>query len=773
MKSSPAWLVAAGLVAIAIVIAGGLAIRPGAHPRELRAERSTSNTGPPTFTRDVAPILLAKCAVCHRPGQSGPFSLLAYKDATKHAKDIVEVTARRFMPPWLPEPGYVELLGDRSLSDAQIATIRRWVEGGEIEGDRQDLPPVPTWPEGWQLGPPDLVLEMPETFTLKASGADLYRNFVLPPNLDRTRWIRAADFHPGNAKVVHHAVVLLDRTGSARYRDRLDPGPGFDGEMVSEAEMPEGQWLAWVPGKRQLGVERFPWRLDKGTDLVLQLHLQTTGKPEPVRSKLALYFADQPPATSPFLIPVSSHLIDIAPGTRDFLVRRTLALPASVRVLGVWPHAHYLAKEMRGFATLPDGTTRWLLKIKDWDFNWQDEYHYVEPIELPKGSVVTIEYTYDNSEDNPHNPSHPPGRVRFGYSSRNEMASLHLHVTPQDPGELERLRRQIAALNLRQAVADFEELRRRDPVDVPTLAMLAETYALAGQTDQAIEAYRKAVQLDSTTSQMRVDLASLLLDRGAEPEAIQLLQKALSIDPKLATAHVSLGNVLRARGKIEQAIAHYEKALESGTLSAEVHNNLGNAYTAVGKSKEAAAQYEQALELWPNYPAAHYNLAGLLAAAGRLEGAEHHYRWAIDIKPSFAEAQNNLAIMLVQQGKTDEAIAHLRKALEASPSFDEARDNLTRALGRGGKLGIRVKDDPRGLRVLAVEPETAAAKGGIEPDDLITSIQGSASTQPALGRAVEWAKTTGRPIELAIERGDVTRSVRLSIGPPPADAPAP
>ena len=200
--------------------------------------QSADGTGrphaPPTFTRDIAPILFDHCAPCHRPGQLAPFSVLEYETVRAHARQIATATARRFMPPWLPEHGYGDFRNERRLRDDQIETIRRWVREGAIEGDPRDRAEVPTFTEGWQLGVPDLVLTLPEPYTLRAEGEDVFRLFVMPIDLASTRYVRGVEFRPGNAKVVHHATLLLDPARSSRRLDADDPEPGYEG-MIGEA----------------------------------------------------------------------------------------------------------------------------------------------------------------------------------------------------------------------------------------------------------------------------------------------------------------------------------------------------------------------------------------------------------------------------------------------------------------------------------------------------------------------------------------------------------
>src|SRR5437867_5392824 len=342
-----------------------------------------------TFNKHIAPILFQHCAGCHRPGEAGPFSLLTYQQVKAKAKDVVKVTANRYMPPWLPEHGGPALADERRLTEDEIGVIRQWSEEGAVEGLAADLPPLPRWTEGWQLGTPDLVAEMPGAYTLPTEGRDVYRNFVIPLSVPTRRFVRAMEFKP-NSKVFHHIFVRFDRTRQSRRLDAQDAEAGFGGMAVPPtAETPGGHFLSWQPGR---GPARSPdglaWALEPNSDLILLAHLQPNGKPETVRPSIGFYFTDQAPTNSAFKIVLSSMDIDIPAGATNYETQDSYVLPVDAQVLAVLPHAHYLGKEMHGTAVLPNGETRSLLSIKEWDFNWQSDYRYLEPIQLPKGTRI-------------------------------------------------------------------------------------------------------------------------------------------------------------------------------------------------------------------------------------------------------------------------------------------------------------------------------------------------------------------------------------------------
>jgi mono/diheme cytochrome c family protein len=428
-------MVATAGLALAWGLSSGLAQDP-ASP----APASPGRTAAVTFTKEIAPLVFKNCAQCHRPGEVAPFPLLSYADVQKRAKTILAVVEKRLMPPWKPEPGVGEFHDARRLSDSEIALFKRWVGDGTPEGDLADLPPAPKFSDGWQLGEPDLVVKMAKPFTVPAEGRDVFRCFVIPLDQTEDKQVSAVEFRPGNRKVVHHALFFLDTSGRARQLEAKEEEPGYP-SVGGVGFLPSGGLGGWAPGAFPRFLPKGIARpLRKGSDLVLQLHLHPTGKREVEQSTLGIYFSKEPAKRLTFGFPIASRAIDIPPGEKAYVVKSSWTLPADVEAIGVTPHAHYLCKEMKANATLPDGTTRGLIWIKDWDFNWQGQYQYKEAIPLPKGTRVSFEYTYDNSDGNPRNPSSPPKRVTFGEETTNEMAFLFLMIVPQRATDLPALR---------------------------------------------------------------------------------------------------------------------------------------------------------------------------------------------------------------------------------------------------------------------------------------------------------------------------------------------
>jgi hypothetical protein len=281
---------------------------------------------PVTFNKHVAPLIFQYCSPCHRPGEAAPFPLLTYEEVRSHASQIVAVTERRYMPPWLPDAGFGKFVGERRLTAAQIGLFAEWVKEGSPEGEPSDLPLAPRFSEGWQMGQPDLIVQMPKAYRLAESGSDIFRNFVIPVNLRDPKYVRAIELRPGNKRVVHHANIWIDRRQSLRRYDGTDDQPGFPGmDVATEARSdtfdPDSHFLSWKPGTvPEPEPDDMSWRLDPGTDLILNLHLQPSGKEEMIQPVIGFYFASAPPRRHPMLPPTSD-----APSTR---ARRRSRYPA-------------------------------------------------------------------------------------------------------------------------------------------------------------------------------------------------------------------------------------------------------------------------------------------------------------------------------------------------------------------------------------------------------------------------------------------------------------
>ena len=565
-----------------------------------------------TFTADIAPIIYQKCVVCHRPGDMGPFSLVSYADVKKRSKQIVEVTHKRIMPPWSPVPAYCEFQQDRSLTTDEIGKIAQWHLEGGLEGDPADLPILPTFPTGWRLGEPDLVLRMVEPYTLPADVKDTTRKFVIPIPLDRLRYLKGWEFDPGNAKIVHHALLYTDRTGWSRQLDEMDPVPGYDAKIVEGERSPEdynGFNVGWNPGSSPLPLDDdLSWPLQPGTDLVLEMHLCGTGKPEPIQSSVALYFASHPPTKHGGIVSLIGSEIDIPPGVKSYTVVDQYVLPVDAKLLTVGAHAHYLGKDVQSWAVLPDGSKLWLLRIEDWDFNWQNRYSYVEPLSLPKGTTLHMQLTFDNSAENPRNPNVPPVRVLLGPKSADEMAEMTFNLL------------------------------------------------LNNERDAQILRADSSRKFAKSTFQKHLFLSSR--------------------DPNNAEAHYSLGVHYKGLGDLKRAVKHYERSLQIDPENPRARNNLGTVYSMLGRPHDAIHQYSEAIRISPKDSRAHNNLGVVYLKLGDLDQAASQFRAALELDGNFALAEFNLGLIAYRKKEFSAAMSHAERAVKLNPNYKPAEEML-------------------------------------------------------------------------------------------------
>ena len=584
----------------------------------------------PTFNRDVSRIVWERCAACHRPGGAGPFPLVAYGDVAKRAALIADVIQRRYMPPWPPTPGIASFEGERWMPESEIATVLQWIEDGRPEGNPEDLPAKPVWPSGWSLGEPDLVLEMDEAFSIPAEGPDVFRNFVLAVPIEETRYVRGFEFRPGNAPIVHHARVLLDPNRVSRRRDAQEPGPGFsEGMALGEVFDPDGHWMGWTPGKRPTLLRPdLAWRIDPGSDLVLELHMLPTGKPETIRSSLGLYFSKEAPKRTPFILRLGRNDIDIPAGESNYVIEDSYRTPVDLEVLNVYAHAHYLGRSVDGWAVLPGGERRDLLRIEDWSFDWQDEYRYKEPVRLPRGSRIFMRFSYDNSAGNPRNPSRPPRRVTYGWKTFEEMGDLWFQVLPRDRADRKILTQDFLRKERLAQLAGLEKQLEINPGDLGKRNDLGYWNLQAGRLTAAVRAFEEVLEGDpgSVFAWHNLGLARNL--QGETSKATAAYRRAIEADPAHAPSLNNLAVVLVNTGQAAEAERHLRQAILIQPRYVEAYGNLGAILVSFARIEDAVAVYQKAVEIYPGYGPVHYNLAGLYQKAGNVEAARRHYQAA-------------------------------------------------------------------------------------------------------------------------------------------------
>ncbi|MFO0888091.1 MAG: hypothetical protein U0790_02975 [Isosphaeraceae bacterium] len=411
------------IVSVLVVASGGV---------EGRGKEPAAKAAAPTYARDILPILRKSCTNCHRRGQVGPFPLESYEQARKRAFDIATVAADRSMPPWQPVSGKgPKLKHDPSLTPGELALLEAWAEAGAPRGEARVTPAVaaaaPAPGDGWMLGTPDLVLEMPEDFTVPATGPDLYRCFVIPTNLRRDAHVSAVEYLPGNRKVVHHLMAFLDSTRSGRDRDAAEPGPGYtsySGAGVA-VEGDLGGWAAGnVPHHLPNGIGR---QVPAQSDILLQVHYHPSGKPEVDRTRIGLYFSKSPVRQTLHWANATNDTFRLKPGEPNTEVKACWSVPVDVDALGVTPHMHQLGKDFRMVVALPGGKTQELLRINAWNPNWQNTYYFEKPVHLPRGSTVKLIAHFDNSA-HPRNPHSPPKLVTWGPEVTDEMCVGYIGV---------------------------------------------------------------------------------------------------------------------------------------------------------------------------------------------------------------------------------------------------------------------------------------------------------------------------------------------------------
>jgi tetratricopeptide (TPR) repeat protein len=660
-----------------------------------------------TFNGNIAPILFDNCASCHRPieeaapqpgrrsapreggpkasaGQAltsqqvvasaradspgdpicvagAPFSVLDYGAVRRYARAISSAVQRRAMPPWLPEPGHGEFAGERRLRDDQIALIAKWVESGAPEGNPADAPKPPTFSGGWQLGTPDLVLTLPEPYVLQpfdsapfdsaqgkqggpqAGTRDVFRNFVIPVPITTTRYVRAVEFRADRPQVLHHADVAIDLGRLSRALDRAEPGPGFatmDGAQVYNV-------YGWSPGKVPvMEPSDNAWTLDPGADVILLLHMIAGAHSETVQPAIGLFLSDTPPTRTPISVKLEAHGIAIPAGEANYVVEDSYVLPVDVEAVSIYPHAHYLGKEMRGTATLPDGSRKDLLWIRQWDFRWQDRYRYRSPVFLPQGTRLSMRFTYDNSAANSNNRNKPPQPVRSGPRSTDEMGQLWIEVVPRRAEDATLLNADFVRRSLVAAIASAELDVRLDPQVAAVHNVLATRYLQAG--------------------------------RAADARA--QLEEALRLDPRHPEARSNLGVVLQAQGYLAEGMKHLRTAVQLKPKDDSVRFNLGAGLLAVGQTDAAIREFQTAIALNPENADAHFNLGVILGPRNQLDDAIAHLRRAVEINPLNADAHHNLAVAYGLQSRLDEAIAEAQAAVRLKPDFAPAREMLQRLL---------------------------------------------------------------------------------------------
>jgi hypothetical protein len=403
---------------------------------------ASASAGQPTFHKDVEPILQKNCQGCHRPGEAAPFSLLTYKESRPWAKAIRESVRLKRMPPWFADPHVGRFANDRSLGQREIDTLVAWADTGAAEGNPKDAPTKVTQVTGWNIGEPDLVLEMPSEYRVPAKGTIEYTYFVIPTGFTKDNWVRFAEVRPGNRKVVHHVIAFIREPGSKWLRGAVPgkpfvPGKGSDGGGGFGGQFLVGYAPGTVPDMLEPGQARL---IKAGSDIVLQMHYTAAGEEQPDRSKVGITFAKEPPKERVVTLAAMNTRFAIPPGAPNHKVVSELTLQQATTLTALTPHMHLRGKAFQYRVVYPTGETQDLLAVPKYDFNWQLTYVPEKPVVLPKGSRIECTAWFDNSPNNPANPD-PAAEVRFGDQSWEEMMIGFFNVTLDpnaDPNSLVR-----------------------------------------------------------------------------------------------------------------------------------------------------------------------------------------------------------------------------------------------------------------------------------------------------------------------------------------------
>lgn len=409
--------------------------------QSLKAAESSSNAV--FFYRDVIPILQKRCQSCHRPGDIGPMPLVTYEQVRPWAKAIRTVTLRRAMPPWHADPQFGTFSNDRSLTESEIQTLVRWADTGAQEGSPADAPPPKQLVEGWRIGTPDKIYEMPKEFNVPATGTVPYQWIMIPSGFTEDRWVEAVEVRPGNRAVVHHAVVYAREEGAEWANGApigeffnlfKTPPPRIKGNTMFSSKREPEHLEVFAPGADPIALEPGQARLIKaGSYIVFEMHYTPNGQAATDRSSVGLIFAKQPPKQRVRTIRIQNgEKIAIPPGEPNYRVESRVRVLKDLEIVSFMPHMHLRGKSMEFRAIYPGGESEVLLSVPRYDFHWQMSYYLKTPKRLPKGTTLICNAAWDNSANNPNNPN-PKAEVVGGLQSEEEMMAgfVELGIDPK------------------------------------------------------------------------------------------------------------------------------------------------------------------------------------------------------------------------------------------------------------------------------------------------------------------------------------------------------
>ena len=634
-----------------------------------------AQTSTVTFATDVEPIIRAQCAGCHRPQGDAPVSLETLDEVRRRASTIVSVTRSRYMPPWKPVQGFGDFQHARRLTDRQIATIERWVNSGMSDTSATVRQNDPT-PREWPLGQPDVVIDLP-AYTLKADGGDEFRNFVIPVPTTTSRFVRGLQFRP-NSRAVHHANIRIDTTPASRSLDAADPSPGYEGTILHSADFPDGHFLGWTPGQlAPVASDDTAWTLPPGSDLVVQLHMRPTGAVESIAPQIGIYFGDRAAPSPPTMIRLGRQDFDIPAGATTHRVEDSFTLPVDADALAIQAHAHYRARSVDAWATLPNGSRVPLLRIDDWDAAWQDRYLYRQAVTLPAGTRLTTVYVFDNSTGNPRNPDRVPARSRWGWRSSDEMGDVWIQVRTRSDSDRARLRRDVTRHMLTQDAIGTELLLEREPDHLALRNDAAQIYLSLGKPSQAFLHFGEVTRRQFDSASAWFNEGTALEAMGDARNAKSRYQQALKRDPRYSPALNNLGALQLRDGLIAEARDAFAHAIESDPVNADAQANLGLVLLATRQPDAALARIARALDLKPALLAGMMPHAWLLAANADADSRRPAEALALaeriaKISADRAAALDLLAACQAATGDFDRAVRTAGAAWSAAPASSTA-----------------------------------------------------------------------------------------------------
>ena len=386
----------------------------------------------PTFSKNIAPVLQQHCQACHRPGQAAPFSLSTYEQARPWAKAMKEAVLQRRMPPWFADPRYGKFANNPSLPQTDIDALVAWADGGAPLGNRSELPPPRTFVDGWSIGKPDIVFQLPKPFHVPATGILEYQYVIIPTGFTEDTWVEQVQAAPTDYSVVHHIVAYVRIPGSNYFKNmpknEFFEAPPSKGDAAPKDDVPNDWLTGYAPGQPPDVFKPGQAKLiPAGSDIVLEIHYMPEGKAASDQTRLGLVLAKDQPQQRTMTLSAGNMSFKIPPGDPNFRVDASMTMPEDVTLLGLHPHMHMRGKSAEYRIVFPDGRRETLLSVPRYNWRWQLWYDLAEPMRLPKGTKLECTEHFDNSKNNPENPD-PAKTVIWGQQSFDEMMVCMFNV---------------------------------------------------------------------------------------------------------------------------------------------------------------------------------------------------------------------------------------------------------------------------------------------------------------------------------------------------------